>query len=173
MPTHAEKRRVPHSPEEMFALVADIEKYPEFLPWCVGTRITSRKGGVVLADMVIGYKMFRERFTSRVTLNPERTEREVDKATDEHTPVEPGAADEGGTAPPPRIDVQYMDGPFKYLNNQWIFLPEPDGTCTVDFYVDFEFRSKILQKIIGAVFNEAVKIMVHAFEKRADTVYKK
>jgi len=142
MPTHAEKRHVPHSPDEMFSLVADIEKYPEFLPWCVGTRITSREGDLVLADMVIGYKMFREKFTSKVALSA-----------------------------PDRIDVQYMDGPFKYLNNHWIFLLEPDGTCTVDFYVDFEFRSKLLQKMIGAVFNEAVKIMVHAFEKRADTIY--
>ena len=101
MPTHAEKRHVPHSPQEMFALVADIEKYPEFLPWCVGTRIRSNDGKVVLADMVIGYKMFREKFTSEVRLSR-----------------------------PDRIDVAYMDGPFKYLNNYWIFLEEPDGTCT-------------------------------------------
>ena len=142
MPTHAEKRHVRHSPQEMFALVADIEKYPEFLPWCVGTRVRSNDGEVVLADMVIGYKMFRENFTSEVRLSR-----------------------------PDRIDVAYMDGPFKYLNNHWIFLQEPDGTCTVDFYVDFEFRSKFLQKMIGTVFNEAVKIMVHAFEKRADSIY--
>ena len=142
MPTHAERRHVPHSPQEMFALVADIEKYPEFLPWCVGTRVRSNDGEVVLADMVIGYKMFREKFTSEVRLSR-----------------------------PDRIDVAYMDGPFKYLNNHWIFLREIDGTCTVDFYVDFEFRSKFLQKMIGTVFNEAVKIMVHAFEKRADSIY--
>ena len=142
MPTHAEKRHLPHSPQEMFALVADIEKYPEFLPWCVGTRVRSDDGEVVLADMVIGYKMFRETFTSEVRLSQ-----------------------------PDRIDVAYMDGPFKYLNNHWIFLLEPDGTCTVDFYVDFEFRSKFLQKMIGSIFNEAVKIMVSAFEKRAGSVY--
>ena len=142
MPTHAERRHVQHSPQEMFALVADIEKYPEFLPWCVGTRVRSNDGEVVLADMVIGYKMFREKFTSEVRLSR-----------------------------PDRIDVAYMDGPFKYLNNHWIFLREIDGTCTVDFYVDFEFRSKFLQKMIGTVFNEAVKIMVHAFEKRADSIY--
>ena len=142
MPTHAEKRHVPHSPQEMFALVADIEKYPEFLPWCVGTRVRTNDGEVVLADMVIGYKMFREKFTSEVRLSR-----------------------------PDRIDVAYKDGPFKYLNNHWIFLQEPDGTCTVDFYVDFEFRSKFLQKMIGTVFNEAVKIMVHAFETRADSIY--
>ncbi len=142
MPTHAEKRHVPHSPQQMFALVADIEKYPDFLPWCVGTRVRSNDGEVVLADMVIGYKMFREKFTSEVQLSW-----------------------------PDRIDVAYRDGPFKYLNNHWIFLREPDGTCTVDFYVDFQFRSKFLQKMIGAVFNEAVKIMVHAFEKRAEKIY--
>jgi coenzyme Q-binding protein COQ10 len=92
--------------------------------------------------MVIGYKMFRENFTSRVKLSA-----------------------------PDRIDVVYENGPFKYLNNHWIFIAEADDTCTVDFYVDFEFRSKLLQKMIGVVFNEAVKIMVHAFEKRADAVY--
>ena len=142
MPTHAEKRLIPHTPEQMYQLVADIEKYPEFLPWCVGTRIRSRDGDVILADMVIGYKVFRERFTSRVTLSPTQ-----------------------------RIDVAYSEGPFRYLNNHWKFIPEGDGHCTVDFYVDFEFHSRILQRMIGAVFNEAVKIMVHAFEKRADVIY--
>ena len=142
MPTHAEKRLISHTPEQMYQLVADIEKYSEFLPWCVGTRIRSRDGDVILADMVIGYKVFRERFTSRVTLTPTQ-----------------------------RIDVAYSEGPFRYLNNHWKFIPEGDGQCTVDFYVDFEFHSRILQKMIGAVFNEAVKIMVHAFEKRADVIY--
>ena len=143
MPKHAEKRHLPHSPEEMFALVADIEKYPEFLPWCVGTRVRSNDGEVVLADMVIGYKMFREKFTSEVRLSK-----------------------------PDRIDVAYTDGPFKYLSNHWIFLKEPDGTCIVDFYVDFEFRSKFLQTMIGTVFNEAVRIMVQSFEKRAEKIYR-
>jgi coenzyme Q-binding protein COQ10 len=142
MPTHAEERLIPFSPEQMFALVADIEKYPEFLPWCVGTRIREREGNLILADMVIGYKMFRERFTSRVTLTPQT-----------------------------RIDVAYTDGPFKYLNNHWQFLPAADGHCLVDFYVDFEFRSRLLQKMIGVVFGEAVKIMVHAFERRASEIY--
>ena len=143
MPTHAEKRHLPHTPQQMFDLVADVEKYPEFLPWCVGTRIKTEDATHIHADMVIGYKMFREKFTSRVTLTS-----------------------------PERIDVVYEDGPFKYLNNHWIFIAEADGSCTVDFYVDFEFHSKLLQKMIGVVFNEAVKIMVHAFEKRADIIYK-
>jgi coenzyme Q-binding protein COQ10 len=146
MPTHAEKRRLPHSPEQMFDLVSDVEKYPEFLPWCVATRIRSRSeaenGDIITADMVIGYKMFRERFTSKVVLD------------------RPGM----------RIDVAYSEGPFRYLNNHWLFLEDGDGTI-VDFYVDFEFRSRLLQKLIGAVFNEAVKIMVHAFEKRALKIY--
>ena len=144
MPTHAEQKPLPYAPEQMFNLVSDIEKYPEFLPWCVGTRVRSREGNVLIADMVIGYKMFRERFTSRVEL------------------TRPG-----------RIDVSYYEGPFKYLNNHWIFMEQPDGTCIVDFYVDFEFRSKLLQKMIGVVFEKAVQIMVSAFEERADHIYGK
>jgi coenzyme Q-binding protein COQ10 len=142
MPTHAERRNLPHSPEHMFDLVSDVEKYPEFLPWCVGIRLKDKTTKQINADMMIGYKMFREKFSCRVELTS-----------------------------PDRIDVVYEDGPFKYLNNHWIFIKEDDGTCTVDFFVDFEFNSKFLQKVIGVVFNEAVKIMVHAFEKRADAVY--
>lgn len=142
MQTHAEKKHLPHTQEQMFQLVSDIENYSEFLPWCISTRIRSREGNELLADMVIGYKVFRERFTSRVILTE-----------------------------PERIDVTYSRGPFKYLNNHWIFLPEANGTCTVDFYVEFEFRSNLMQKMIGLVFNEAVKKMVHSFEERAYVVY--
>ena len=142
MQTHAEKKHLPHTQEQMFQLVSDIENYSEFLPWCISTRIRSREGNELLADMVIGYKVFRERFTSRVILTE-----------------------------PERIDVTYSRGPFKYLTNHWIFLPEADGTCTVDFYVEFEFRSNLMQKMIGLVFNEAVKKMVHSFEERAYFVY--
>ena len=145
MPTHAEKRLLNFTPEQMFDLVADIERYPEFLPWCVGTRIRSRDGDKVLADMMIGYKMFRERFTSHVTLSR-----------------------------PDRIDVSYSEGPFKYLDNHWIFIPEQDGrACMIDFYVDFEFHSRMLQKLIGTVFERAVRIMVQAFETRAEEIYGK
>ena len=142
MPTHAEKRVLPHTREQMFDLVIDIEKYPEFLPWCVATRIRERDDEMVLADMVIGFKVFRERFSTRV-----EWER------------------------PGRIDVAYSEGPFKYLNNHWIFEPHGDGACLIDFYVDFEFRSRLLQRMIGVLFNEAVKIMVSAFEKRAHAMY--
>ena len=143
MPTHAEKRHLPFTPQQMFDLVADIERYPEFLPWCVGTRIRSRDGDTILADMIIGYKMFRERFTSNVTLSA-----------------------------PDRIDVAYSEGPFKYLTNHWIFEAQGDGGCLIDFYVDFEFRSRVLQKLIGTVFDRAVRIMVHAFEQRAGEIYR-
>ena len=142
MPTHAEKKVLPYTPEQMYRLVADVEKYPEFLPWCLAARIRRREGNVMFADLVIGFKMVRERFTSRVEL------------------------DEAGR----RIDVQYTEGPFQYLNNHWIFTPHEGGVC-VDFYVDFEFRSKMLQKIMGVLFNEAVRRMVQAFETRAEQLY--
>lgn len=142
MPTHAEKRAVPFSPQQLFDLVADVQRYPEFLPWCVGARIRKREGNLIVADLVIGYKMIRERFTSKVTLSPERN----------------------------RIDVEYADGPFKYLNNHWVFEPH-DGGCMIDFYVDFEFKSRMLQKIIEVFFNEAVRRMVTAFESRAYELY--
>ena len=141
MPTHAEQRVLPYTPEQMFALVADIERYPEFLPWCVRARIRERRPDLIVADLIIGFRVFRERFTSRVTLDPPR-----------------------------RIDVAYTEGPFRYLNNHWVFERVPGG-CRIDFFVDFEFRSALLQKIIGVLFNEAVRRMVGAFEKRARELY--
>lgn len=143
MPTHAEQRVLPYRPDQLFDLVADIERYPEFLPWCVAARIRSRQGQEILADLVIGFKMIRERFTSRVKLD------------------RPGR----------RIDVSYSEGPFRYLNNHWLFEEMPDGTTRIDFFVDFEFRSAMLQKIIGMLFNEAVRRMVTAFEARAKALY--
>lgn len=141
MPSHAEKKVLPFTPEQMFDLVLAVEDYPDFLPWCVATRITSRDEAHINADMLIGFKMFREGFTSKVTFDRPR-----------------------------RVDVHYQKGPFKYLKNHWIFEPDPGG-CLVDFHVDFEFRSRILEKAIGAVFIEAVHRMVHAFEVRAATLY--
>ena len=143
MPTHAEKRHLPYTPDELYELVARVERYPEFLPWCKAARITRREGASFSADLVIAFKVYRERFTSKVTLHP-----------DEH-----------------RIDVAYVDGPFRYLNNHWHFLPGDDGGCIVDFYVDFEFRSRVLQRLIGLLFNEAVRRMVAAFEARAHQLY--
>lgn len=142
MPTHAERRRLPYTPEQLFDLVVDIEKYPEFLPWCVGARVRERKGNTIVGDLRIGYRMVRERFTSKIVLDRPR-----------------------------HIDVSYSEGPFRYLTNHWEFEPEPDGGCTIDFYVDFEFRSRMLQKIVEVLFNEAVRRMVGAFETRARKLY--
>ncbi len=149
MPTHAEKRLMPYSADEMYRLIADIESYSEFLPWCSAVRIRGRKptedglGELVDADLVVSFKLFRERFGSRVTLRPD-------------TRV---------------IDVEYLDGPFRYLSNHWEFIPEDDQSCTVDFFVDFEFRSRTLQSLIGRVFNEAMHRIVRAFERRAEALY--
>lgn len=143
MPTHAEKRHLPYTPQQLFDLVADVERYPQFLPWCVAARVRKREGDVFFADLVIGFKMIRERYTSKVTL---------DRAA-------------------LRIDVTYTEGPFHYLDNHWQFIPAEDGGTIIDFFVDFEFRSKLLQKVIGALFNEAVRLMVASFEKRARQLY--
>jgi len=141
MPTHAEQRLLPFTPEQLFALVADIERYPEFLPWCLAARIRERRPDLVVADLKIGFKMFRERFTSRVALDP-----------------------------PQRIDVSYANGPFRHLNNHWRFSPAAGG-CHIDFFVDFEFRSRLMQRVIEMLFGEAVRRMVAAFEKRAGDLY--
>src|SRR5258708_19390541 len=133
MPTHAEQRVLPYTPEQLFALVADVERYPEFLPWCVGARIRERHPDLIVADLIIGFRMFRERFTSRVKLDPPR-----------------------------RIDVAYTEGPFRYLDNHWIFERVPGG-CRIDFFVDFEFKSKLLQRLIEMLFHEAVPRIVAAF----------
>ena len=148
MATHAERRLLPYSPEQLFDLVAAIDRYPEFLPWCVAARIRERQENVLIGDLVIGFKMIRERFTSKVTLDRAR-----------------------------RIDVVYLSGPMHYLNNHWTFTavpssPEhPGGGTMIDFYVDFEFRSRLLQSLIGVLFHEAVKRMVAAFEARARQLY--
>jgi coenzyme Q-binding protein COQ10 len=155
MPTHAEKRFLPYRPDQLYELVATVDRYPEFLPWCIAARIRSREAlrdepdrTLITADLVIGFRMIRERFTSRVTLTPPR-----------------------------RIDVNYSEGPFKYLNNHWIFDPvapsaqHPGGGTMLDFYVDFEFKSKLLQSVMAMLFNEAVRRMVAAFESRAQQLY--
>ncbi len=147
MPRHSETRQVPYSPDQLFDLVADVGRYPEFLPWCVGARVRTRTETEMVADLTIGFGPFRESFTSRVAL-----QRPADG--DEH-----------------RIGVRYENGPFRYLTNQWRFEPVEGGGCRVHFHVDFEFRSRLLQMAIGAVFHEAVRRMVAAFLTRARTVY--
>ncbi|WP_284163037.1 type II toxin-antitoxin system RatA family toxin [Frigidibacter sp. SD6-1] len=148
MPSHAEKRVLPWSADEMFALVADVARYPEFLPWTAAARIRSREaradGSEMLeADLVISFKVFRERFGSRVVLYP--AER--------------------------RIETDYLDGPFRHLHSRWCFRPLETSGCEVDFSVDFEFRSAILQAVIGLVFDEAMRKVVRAFEARAEALY--
>lgn len=141
MPTHQETRFLPQTPDQLFDLVSDVGDYPNFLPWCVALRVTSHENDVIRADMVVGFKMLREKFTSRVTLTPKE-----------------------------RIDVEYLDGPFRYLENRWLFV-EKEGGCEIDFFIDFEFRSRLLQKIMEPLFHEAVRRMVRAFEKRAAERY--
>jgi coenzyme Q-binding protein COQ10 len=141
MPTHHETRFLPQTADQLFDLVSDVEDYPNFLPWCVALRVTSHVDNVIRADMVVGFRMLREKFTSKVTLTPKE-----------------------------RIDVEYLDGPFRYLENRWLFI-EKEGGCEIDFFIDFEFRSRLLQKIMEPVFHEAVRRMVRAFEKRAAERY--
>lgn len=142
MPTHAEKRHLPYTPEQLFDLVADVERYPEFLPWCIESKIVGREGNVFYADLIIGYKLFREKFGSKVSLDR-----------------------------PNHVHVQYLRGPMKHLSNHWRFIPMPDGGCMIDFYVDFEFKNPVFQKLMGVFFNEIVRRMVSAFETRATELY--
>lgn len=142
MPTHAEQKILPYSPQQLFDLVAAVDRYPEFLPWCIASRITKREGDVFYADLVIGYKMMREKFSSRVTLTPAS-----------------------------HVHVEYLSGPMKYLSNHWRFIDNGDGTTTIDFYVEFEFKNAVLQGLMEMFFNEAVRRMVTAFEERANALY--
>jgi coenzyme Q-binding protein COQ10 len=148
MTTHAEKRRVPYSADEMFALIADVGRYPEFLPWCAAARVRSRRplpqgGEEMEADLIVSFKVYREKFGSRVSLHPaERS-----------------------------IDVAYLEGPFRHMRNHWRFLSQGEQACEIDFFVDFEFRSALLQKLIGVVFHEAMLRIVRAFERRAEALY--
>ena len=144
MTIHAEKRVVSHTPEQLYALVLDVQKYPQFLPWCLAARVKSQTESELTADLIIGFNMFRETFTSYVEFDSDKLE----------------------------IDVRYAEGPFKHLTNNWKFLPHEDG-CEIDFYVDFEFNSRLLQSVIEALFAEAVRRMVRAFETRADKLYYK
>ncbi|MCW5747757.1 MAG: type II toxin-antitoxin system RatA family toxin [Alphaproteobacteria bacterium] len=147
MRKHAERRVLPYTPRQLYGLVSDVEKYPEFLPWCVAARVRERSDRLIVADLAIGFRMFRERFTSRVTLAPDA----------------PGG---------PRIDTAYANGPFKHLMSYWVFHPHEAG-CEIDFYVEFEFRSRLLQATIELLFHEAVRRMVTAFESRAAKLYGK
>lgn len=143
MPKFIEDRTFPYSAQQMFDLVADVEKYPEFLPWCIGSRLYNVKEEDFYADLIIGFKVFRERFTSHVML-----------------------ADE-------KIEIDYVKGPLAYLHNLWEFKDLEGGGSALHFEVDFEFKNKIFQKMIGGLFTEAVHRMVESFETRAIQLYGK
>ena len=144
MTTHQENRVIPHKPQNLYQLVADVKSYPEFLPWCLAARIKSNTEKRMVADLMIGFRLYRERFTSHVDLNPDTM----------------------------TILVEYAEGPFKYLKNSWVFHDHPDG-CEIEFYVDFEFKSQLFQSVVETLFSEAVKRMVRAFETRADTLFER
>lgn len=147
MPKHETVRHVGHSPKQMFELVADVEKYPEFLPMCEALTVRSRKRRedvtFLVADMTVGYKAIRESFTSQVTLKPAEN----------------------------AIDVRYIDGPFRFMENRWRFEPSAEGGCDVHFFLEYEFKSRMLAAMMGAVFDRAFRMFSQAFEKRADVVY--
>ncbi|MEN8831617.1 MAG: type II toxin-antitoxin system RatA family toxin [Pacificibacter sp.] len=147
MPTHQETKTMPYTAQQMYDLVADVQSYPKFLPWNAAARIRSRDQfddhEVMLADLVISFKVFREKFGSKVVLWPEQM----------------------------KIDTDYLDGPFKYLKSWWQFRDLETGGCEVEFFVDFEFKNAILQSVIGMVFNEAMQRVVRAFERRAAELY--
>ena len=146
MPEHSETKCLPYTAKQMYALVADVGSYPQFLPWCSAARIRSRQpqpeGEIIEADVVISFKVFRERFGSRVSLFPDSL----------------------------KIETEYLNGPFRYMRSHWAFISDEEG-CEVKFFVDFEFKNAILRGIIGVVFNEAMLRIVSAFERRAAELY--
>ncbi len=137
-----ETRRLPYSAEQMFDLVADVGRYNEFLPWVIATRVRSNNETEMVADMVVGFKAIRERFTSRVTKDRPR-----------------------------EIDVHYVDGPLSDLDNVWTFRPIDENACEIDFAVDFQFKNRVFQAIAGQYFDRAFRKMVAAFEERAHELY--
>lgn len=146
MPRHSDSKVLPFTPKQMYDLVADVERYPEFLPWCSAARITSREvqgeTEIMEADLLISFKAFRERFASHVILSPAKC----------------------------KIETQYLDGPFRYMHSNWQMHDDPGGS-RVDFDVDFEMKSVLLQRVVGVMFNQAMQRIVRAFETRAKDLY--
>jgi coenzyme Q-binding protein COQ10 len=150
MPSFSTKRRVPHDAAHMFDLVADVEKYPEFVPLCRSLRVKGRSTegegvDVLIADMTVAYKLIRETFTSRVTLDRANLE----------------------------ILVEYLSGPFSHMENRWHFRPIDAQSCDVEFHIDYEFKSRTLAMLMGAMFDVAFRRFAAAFEARADRIYGK
>jgi coenzyme Q-binding protein COQ10 len=142
MPRHSETRHLPYTPEQLFDLVADVGRYDEFLPWVVAVRIRSSSEKETIADLVVGFSAFKERFTSRVVKDR-----------------------------PGRICVDYVEGPLKYLHNEWEFERAPDGGTNLHFSVDFAFRSRLFETLAGQMFDRALRRMTGAFERRAAALY--
>jgi coenzyme Q-binding protein COQ10 len=142
MPRHSETKHLPYTPEQLFDLVADVGRYDEFLPWVVAVRVRSSSPTETVADLVVGFNAFKERFTSRVTKQR-----------------------------PTRICVDYIEGPLKYLKNEWRFEPAEGGGTDVHFSVDCAFRSRLFESLAGAMFDRALRRMTGAFEERAAALY--
>ena len=142
MPKHSETRALPYTPEQMYDLVADVGRYGEFLPWVSAIRVRSDSDTQMVADMIVGFKGLRETFTSKVEKRR-----------------------------PEEIHVDYLDGPLKYLHNDWRFRPDGQGGCLVDFAVDFAFRNRVFEMLAGQVFDRALRKMIGAFEARAIALY--
>ena len=142
MPRHSETRNLPYSPEQLFDLVADVRRYGEFLPWVAAVRVRSDSPELMVADLVVGFKSLKETFASRVTKRR-----------------------------PHELEVDYLDGPLKYLHNSWKFRPDGQGGTNLDFCVDFAFKSRLFEAIAGQVFDRALRKMIGAFEARAHELY--
>ncbi|MEO5972384.1 MAG: type II toxin-antitoxin system RatA family toxin [Sphingomicrobium sp.] len=142
MPRHSETRHLPFTPEQLFDMVADVARYDEFLPWVVAVRVRSSNAAETVADLIVGFNAFKERFTSRITKQRPR-----------------------------RICVDYIEGPLKYLKNEWRFEPVADGGTDVHFSVDFAFRSRLFETLAGRMFDRALRRMTGAFETRAAELY--
>ena len=148
MPTFSTKRHVRHSASEMFELVADVESYPQFVPMCRALKVRQRTPGgegteIIVADMTVSFKLVRETFRSRVTLERSKLQ----------------------------ILVEYLQGPFSHMQNRWSFKPSGDETCDIEFFIDYEFKSRMLGMLMGAMFDAAFRRFATAFEQRADRVY--
>ena len=148
MPQFSTKRRVRHAAGNMFDLVAEVERYPEFVPLCSALKVRSRNtspdgNDIIVVDMTVAYKLIRETFRSKVTLEK----------------------------PELQILVEYLDGPFSHMENRWAFRPDGERACEVEFYISYEFKSRVLGLLMGAMFDAAFRRFVAAFERRADEIY--
>lgn len=141
MPHHKEQRFLPYSAQQMYDLVVDVRRYPEFLPWVIAMRVRSETNAETIADMIVGFKQLREQFTSRVLKDDGR-----------------------------RVEIDYLDGPLKELHNVWQF-SDADGGCTIDFEVKFAFKNRVFQALAGQFFDAALRKMIAAFEARAQQLY--